>query len=104
MGKGQQSSCLFAGSDDLLNGADAFVFHSPFCKLVQKSVARLLLNDFLRNPDGHPELIEFRYECLVDHFSNNSPKFQDYPFPYVQLTFSLTNVNATIVIQLPLIC
>ncbi|XP_056146372.1 hydroxymethylglutaryl-CoA synthase, cytoplasmic [Lampris incognitus] len=28
------------------------VFHSPYCKLVQKSLARLLLNDFLTNPDA----------------------------------------------------
>lgn len=26
------------------------VFHSPYCKLVQKSLARLLLNDFLSHP------------------------------------------------------
>ncbi|KAH9489821.1 Hydroxymethylglutaryl-CoA synthase, cytoplasmic [Bulinus truncatus] len=33
--------------------ADAFLFHSPYCKLVQKSFARLLLNDFLadQTPD-----------------------------------------------------
>ncbi|KAL5017079.1 hypothetical protein ScPMuIL_006668 [Solemya velum] len=34
----------------LLDSADAFVFHSPYCRLVQKSLARLLLNDFLRDP------------------------------------------------------
>ncbi|NWU44926.1 HMCS2 protein, partial [Hylia prasina] len=27
------------------------IFHSPFCKLVQKSVGRLLLNDFLASPN-----------------------------------------------------
>ncbi|XP_029653500.1 hydroxymethylglutaryl-CoA synthase 1 [Octopus sinensis] len=31
--------------------ANAFVFHSPYCKLVQKSLARLVLNDFLRDPN-----------------------------------------------------
>ncbi|KAL4236069.1 Hydroxymethylglutaryl-CoA synthase [Mactra antiquata] len=31
----------------LLDCADAFIFHSPFCKLVQKSVARIMLNDYL---------------------------------------------------------
>jgi hydroxymethylglutaryl-CoA synthase len=30
-----------------LNSADAFLFHSPYCKLVQKSFARLLWNDYL---------------------------------------------------------
>ena len=29
-----------------LNSADAFLFHSPYCKLVQKSLARLLWNDY----------------------------------------------------------
>jgi len=29
---------------------DAILFHSPYCKLVQKSVARLALNDYMRNP------------------------------------------------------
>lgn len=32
-----------------LNMASAFLFHSPYCKLVQKSFARLLWNDFLEN-------------------------------------------------------
>lgn len=37
-----------------LDSADAFVFHSPFCKLVQKSLARLVLNDLVgaRGGDG----------------------------------------------------
>ncbi|GAB1607200.1 hydroxymethylglutaryl-CoA synthase 1-like [Argonauta hians] len=34
-----------------VTSADGFVFHSPFCKLVQKSLARLVLNDFLRDPN-----------------------------------------------------
>ena len=29
--------------------ANAFIFHSPYCKLVQKSFARLLWNDYLAN-------------------------------------------------------
>lgn len=32
-----------------LESADAFCFHSPYTKLVQKSLARLMLNDFLRD-------------------------------------------------------
>lgn len=31
------------------------VFHSPYCKLVQKSLARLLLNDFLSDPNPNTE-------------------------------------------------
>lgn len=34
-----------------LDSLDAFVFHSPYCKLVQKSLARLVLNDFLLDPN-----------------------------------------------------
>ncbi|XP_015794575.1 hydroxymethylglutaryl-CoA synthase 1 [Tetranychus urticae] len=36
-----------------LQDFDGLLFHSPYCKLVQKSVARLSLNEFLRedNPD-----------------------------------------------------
>ena len=43
-----------AGSGDTpftISDVDYFVFHSPFTKLVQKSLARLKLNDFLREPN-----------------------------------------------------
>ncbi|GAB6031624.1 Hydroxymethylglutaryl-CoA synthase, cytoplasmic [Chamberlinius hualienensis] len=33
-----------------LNDFDAVVFHTPYCKLVQKSLARMALNDFLLDP------------------------------------------------------
>ncbi|KAL8158884.1 hypothetical protein V2J09_000421 [Rumex salicifolius] len=39
----------FEGKPFSVNDADYFVFHSPYNKLVQKSFARLLFNDFLRN-------------------------------------------------------
>ena len=44
-----------------LSSFDAVLFHSPYCKLVQKSLARLSLNDFLDLPaevkaEQHPEL------------------------------------------------
>lgn len=35
----------------LLNGVDAFIFHQPYYKLVMKSFARLMLNDFLADPN-----------------------------------------------------
>nr|XP_034956278.1 hydroxymethylglutaryl-CoA synthase, cytoplasmic isoform X1 [Zootoca vivipara] len=35
--------------DFTLNDFGFMIFHSPYCKLVQKSVARLLLNDFLND-------------------------------------------------------
>lgn len=46
-----------------LSSASAFIFHSPYCKLVQKSMARLFWNDFLDNEidiDGFKDLIQFR--------------------------------------------
>ncbi|XP_046327522.1 hydroxymethylglutaryl-CoA synthase 1-like [Haliotis rufescens] len=46
-----------------LDVADAFLFHSPYCKLVQKSLARLMLNDFLRDPS--PDFKE-KYAGLED--------------------------------------
>ena len=30
---------------------DYFCFHTPFTKMVQKSFARLMLNDFVGDPD-----------------------------------------------------
>lgn len=51
------------------------VFHSPYCKLVQKSLARLMLNDFLSHPRPDTEtgpftgLEAFRYEwSMVPQF------------------------------------
>ncbi len=38
-----------SGAPFTLQDADFFVFHSPFTKLVVKSLARLLLNDFVRS-------------------------------------------------------
>ncbi|RNA14776.1 hydroxymethylglutaryl- cytoplasmic [Brachionus plicatilis] len=46
-----------------LNSANAFLFHSPYCKLVQKSFARLLWNDFLNNQIPHDQtkhLLEYK--------------------------------------------
>ena len=44
-----------------LNSFDGILFHTPYCKLVQKSLARLSLNDYLDLSDdekaqNHPEL------------------------------------------------
>lgn len=35
-----------------LNQFDALIFHTPYCKLVQKSLARISLNDFLLTADS----------------------------------------------------
>ncbi|XP_030579813.1 hydroxymethylglutaryl-CoA synthase, cytoplasmic isoform X2 [Archocentrus centrarchus] len=45
------------GSDKCFSLEDFgfLVFHSPYCKLVQKSLARLMLNDFLSHPNPNTE-------------------------------------------------
>lgn len=52
---------------------DAMLFHSPFCKLVQKSYARLAFNDFLNTPEKeltekYPGLEPFREKKLEDTY------------------------------------
>lgn len=41
-----------AGAQIRLKDFDALIFHAPYGKLVQKSLARLVLNDFLQHPTG----------------------------------------------------
>lgn len=57
-----------------LESADAFLFHSPFCKLVQKSFARLMLNDFLEeSKSSHAKysgLEAFQDIALEDSYFN----------------------------------
>ncbi|CAO2827206.1 unnamed protein product [Amaranthus hypochondriacus] len=45
----------FEGKQFSVNDADYIVFHSPYNKLVQKSFARLMYNDFLRNASSIDE-------------------------------------------------
>ncbi|UYV69413.1 HMGCS1, partial [Cordylochernes scorpioides] len=65
---------LNRGSDNpfTLEDLDAALFHAPYCKLVQKSLARLLLNDFLRDhakiPTNFSELEKFRSLKLEDTY------------------------------------
>ncbi|XP_014674710.1 PREDICTED: hydroxymethylglutaryl-CoA synthase 1-like isoform X2 [Priapulus caudatus] len=61
------------GSVFSLDCIDAMCFHSPYCKLVQKSVARLALNDFVleANPDltgKYTGLDQFRHLKLEDTY------------------------------------
>jgi len=49
-----------------LQSFDGVIFHSPYCKLVQKSLARLLLNDVIYLPESdvlekYPELESLRF-------------------------------------------
>ncbi len=65
-----------------LNNFDAVLFHSPFCKLVQKSLARLALNDFLAEPNSYPEDLRSKFEkvALEDSYFNKDVEkaFMDY--------------------------
>nr|QYV43155.1 HMGS [Colaphellus bowringi] len=52
---------------------DAVLFHSPYCKLVQKSLARLALNDFVQTrgeakPERFPGLEQFSNVKLEDSY------------------------------------
>lgn len=49
-----------------LNQFDALVFHTPYCKLVQKSLARISLNDFLLTSD--PEKRKELYPAFHEKF------------------------------------
>lgn len=56
-----------------LNSFDAVLFHSPYCKLVQKSLARLKLNDFVLTPtesrnDKYPGLETFNSVKLEESY------------------------------------
>lgn len=46
-----------------LNKFDSFIFHTPYCKLVQKSLARLYLNDFINcktKEENYPGLEQYK--------------------------------------------
>ena len=53
-----------------LDSADAFVFHTPYCKLVQKSFARLMLNDFQKNSSAeeYSDLAAFKDIKMEDTY------------------------------------
>lgn len=51
-----------------LTDADAFIFHTPYCKIVQKSVARLAVHDFLDNYGDWPELEKFKNIDLEESY------------------------------------
>lgn len=58
-----------------LDDFDAILFHCPYCKLVQKSLARLAFLDFLNKPKAevakkYPELAKFHDIKLEDTYFN----------------------------------
>ncbi|XP_061364195.1 hydroxymethylglutaryl-CoA synthase-like [Gastrolobium bilobum] len=50
------------GKQFSISDAEYFVFHSPYNKLVQKSFARLVFNDFLKNPSFVDEVAKEKLE------------------------------------------
>merc|ERR1711976_793127 len=55
-----------------LSAFDAVLFHSPYCKLVQKSLARLAFNDFKANSSSFPDQLQssFAQIALEDSYFN----------------------------------
>lgn len=54
-----------------LNKFDSFIFHTPYCKLVQKSLARLYLNDFKnsnKKEENYPGLEKYKDVILEDTY------------------------------------
>lgn len=54
-----------------LNQFDSFIFHTPYCKLVQKSLARLYLNDFINSnskEENYPGLEKYKDVNLADTY------------------------------------
>lgn len=54
-----------------LNKFDSFIFHTPYCKLVQKSLARLYLNDFVNSnskEDDFPGLEKYKNINLMNTY------------------------------------
>jgi hydroxymethylglutaryl-CoA synthase len=74
----KSEKCLKNGSENQLidlKYLDAVLFHTPYCKLVQKSLARLVLNDFVKLPEKerslkYPELEHFSNVKLEDTYFN----------------------------------
>ncbi|XP_003747229.1 hydroxymethylglutaryl-CoA synthase 1 [Galendromus occidentalis] len=64
----QKFAKLHKGAQIRLKDFDALIFHSPYGKLVQKSLARLVLNDFLQHPNcqEYQSVIGFKDVKLED--------------------------------------
>ncbi|XP_037092751.1 hydroxymethylglutaryl-CoA synthase, cytoplasmic-like [Pollicipes pollicipes] len=69
----QKAAALPGGGPVTVDSFDAVLFHSPFGKLVQKSLARLVFNDFLETdaaavPERFPGLEAFRSKTLEESY------------------------------------
>ncbi|TKY55360.1 Hydroxymethylglutaryl-CoA synthase [Spatholobus suberectus] len=60
-----------------ISDAEYFVFHSPYNKLVQKSFARLVFNDFLKNPSFVDEVAKEKLEPFATLSADESYQSRD---------------------------
>ncbi|XP_027334539.1 hydroxymethylglutaryl-CoA synthase-like [Abrus precatorius] len=65
------------GKQFSLSDAEYFVFHSPYNKLVQKSFARLVFNDFLNNPSSVDEVAKEKLEPFAQLSGDESYQSRD---------------------------
>ena len=54
----------------VLDNFEAILFHAPYCKLVQKSIARLFLLNYLQNPEKqtpeiNKQLEKYRFYTII---------------------------------------
>ena len=84
---------------------DAVLFHSPYCKLVQKSLARLALNDFLvssQESSTLPELEKFKATKLEESYfdrdvekafmTHSQPMFETKTKPGLKIATNVGNM------------
>jgi len=84
---------------------DAVLFHSPYCKLVQKSLARLALNDYLALEEGQaklPELEKFKDTKLEESYfdrdvekafmAHSQPMFESKTKPGLKIATNVGNM------------
>ncbi|KAL1316567.1 hypothetical protein HN51_068746 [Arachis hypogaea] len=60
-----------------LSDAEYFVFHSPYNKLVQKSFARLLFDDFIKDPSSVDEAAQQKLEPFANLSGDESYQSRD---------------------------
>ncbi|XP_057449925.1 hydroxymethylglutaryl-CoA synthase [Lotus japonicus] len=65
------------GKQFSISDAEYFVFHSPYNKLVQKSFARLVFSDFLRNPSAVDEVAKEKLGPFATLSDNESYQSRD---------------------------
>ncbi|XP_054824207.1 hydroxymethylglutaryl-CoA synthase-like isoform X1 [Prosopis cineraria] len=67
----------FQGKQFFISDADYVVFHSPYNKLVQKSFARLVFNDYLKNPSSADEVAKEKLEPFLTLSGDESYQSRD---------------------------